>query len=247
MEALKKEQVEELHNYFEDETLAKIDLGNNLQSLQEEMSCKEQVYNQELTKTLARHQVEISEIYRRLAEQYEAKLKQSLQEKREQNAQMKANRDRITRLFQNKTKKLAGRASVVYFELQYAHASLDARNTIIGEFESASAALKIRLGDLEKTLDTERQRHAEERAALEAEVQEFRDYKEENWSEVEVWRYMKRSKETPRQGIKRRHVMLEESQKSSIMNSIFFEKWELMGCELKKMREALTQCNNILS
>jgi lamin B len=114
MEALKKKLVEELHKHLEDETFAKIDLGSIFESLQKEMSLKEQVYNQELTKILARHQVEISEIYGRhtehyeqvhnqeltkilarhqveiseiygrLTEQYEAKLQQSLQKMRDQ-------------------------------------------------------------------------------------------------------------------------------------------------------------------
>jgi lamin B len=95
-------EVEELQNNVEDETLAKIDVGNNLQSLKEQMSFKEQVCSQELTNTFA-HQVEISDISGRLAEQYEAKLQQSLQEMRNHyETQMRAKRNGIVRLFQKK-------------------------------------------------------------------------------------------------------------------------------------------------
>ena len=98
-----RKQVEELRKHLEDETLARIDLENNLQSLREELSFKEQVYNQELTETRTRRQVEISEIDGRLTEQYEAKLQQSLHELRDQyEAQMRANREEIELLYENK-------------------------------------------------------------------------------------------------------------------------------------------------
>ena len=98
-----RKQVEELRKHLEDETLARIDLENNVQSLREELSFKEQVYNQELTETRTRRQVEISEIDGRLTEQYEAKLQQSLQELRDQyEAQMRANREEIEMLYENK-------------------------------------------------------------------------------------------------------------------------------------------------
>ena len=98
-----RKQLEELRKHLEDETLARIDLENNVQSLREELSFKEQVYNQELTETRTRRQVEISEIDGRLTEQYEAKLQQSLQELRDQyEAQMRANRDEIEMLYENK-------------------------------------------------------------------------------------------------------------------------------------------------
>lgn len=98
-----RKQVEELRKHLEDETLARIDLENNVQSLREELQFKEQVYNQELTETRTRRQVEISEIDGRLTEQYEAKLQQSLQELRDQyEAQMRANREEIELLYENK-------------------------------------------------------------------------------------------------------------------------------------------------
>jgi lamin B len=101
-----RKQVEELRKHLEDETLARIDLENNLQSLREELSFKEQVYNQELTETRTRRQVEISEIDGRLTEQYEAKLQQSLQELRDQyEAQMRVNREEIELLYENKVHK----------------------------------------------------------------------------------------------------------------------------------------------
>ncbi|KAJ4447794.1 hypothetical protein ANN_09802, partial [Periplaneta americana] len=178
-----RKQVEELRKHLEDETLARIDLENNVQSLREELSFKEQVYNQELTETRTRRQVEISEIDGRLTEQYEAKLQQSLQDLRDQyEAQMRANREEIEMLYENKIKNLtnqaqrnSGAASIAVDELRQARSRIDAYNSKIGELESANAALLIRVRDLEKLLDVERQRHADERASLEAELQQLRD------------------------------------------------------------------------
>ncbi|KDR19813.1 lamin Dm0-like [Zootermopsis nevadensis] len=178
-----RKQVEDLRKHLEDETLARIDLENNVQSLREELQFKEQVYNQELTETRTRRQVEISEIDGRLTEQYEAKMQQSLHELRDQyEAQMRANRDEIELLYENKIKNLtnqaqrnSGAATVAVDELRQARSRLDAYNSKIGELESSNAALLIRVRDLEKMLDLERQHHAEERAALELELQQLRD------------------------------------------------------------------------
>jgi lamin B len=71
-----------------------------------ELSFKEQVYNQGLTETRTRCQVEISEIDGRLTEQYEAKLQQSLQKLSNQyEAQMRMNREEIELLYENKVRK----------------------------------------------------------------------------------------------------------------------------------------------
>jgi lamin B len=97
-----RKQVEESHKHLEDETLARIDLENNLQSMQEELNFKERVFKQELTEVRAQGQVEINEIDGNLTKQYEAKLQQSLQELREQyEEQMNAHREEFERLYEN--------------------------------------------------------------------------------------------------------------------------------------------------
>ena len=91
-----KKLLDSLRKNLEEETLARVDLENNIQSLKEELTFKDQVFQQELSETRSRRQVEISEIDGRLTEQYEAKLQQSLQELRDQyEGQMRANRDEI--------------------------------------------------------------------------------------------------------------------------------------------------------
>ncbi|KAL6266858.1 hypothetical protein P5V15_003686 [Pogonomyrmex californicus] len=175
--------LDDARKHLEDETLQRIDLENNIQSLKEDISFKDQVYQQELMETRTRRQVEISEIDGRLSEQYEAKLQQSLQELREQyEAQMRANREEIELLYENKIKNLAshaqrnsGVASMATEELRQIRSRNEELNARISELEAAINALNMRNRDLENLRENERAHHAESLAALEAELTRMRE------------------------------------------------------------------------
>ncbi|XP_015125805.1 lamin Dm0 isoform X1 [Diachasma alloeum] len=178
-----KALLDDARKHLEEETLQRIDLENNIQSLREDISFKDQVFQQELTETRTRRQVEISEIDGRLAEQYEAKLQQSLQELRDQyEGQMRANREEIELLYENKIKNLtshaqrnSGAATLAVEELRQTRTRIDGLNQRISELESANNALNARIRDLENIRESERARHAEGLAALEAELSRMRD------------------------------------------------------------------------
>lgn len=171
-----KKQLSDLRKALEQETLARVDLENNIQSLREELTFKDQVYEQELTETRTRRQIEISEIDGQLSQQYEAKLQQSLQELRDQyEGQMRANRLDIEQLYEGKLKALQSlvtnnckTASGAQEELRITRSRIDTLNARIGELEAQNLALNNRLED-------ERRLHATERAALEAELARWRD------------------------------------------------------------------------
>ncbi|XP_073826326.1 lamin [Musca autumnalis] len=178
-----RKQLDEARKHLEDETLARVDLENNIQSLREELTFKDQIHSQEINETRSRRQVEISEIDGRLSEQYEAKLQQSLQELREQyEGQMRANRDEIEMLYEQKIKSLqaaanrnSGAASSAIEELRSTRTRIDSLNSRISELESTNASLNARIRDLEQLLDNERTRHVSDIAGLEAELQRLRD------------------------------------------------------------------------
>ncbi|XP_067624949.1 lamin Dm0 [Eurosta solidaginis] len=178
-----RQQLDEARKLLEDETLARVDLENNIQSLREELTFKDQIHIQEMNETRSRRQVEISEIDGRLVEQYEAKLQQSLQELRDQyESQMRANRDEIELLYEQKMKNLqsaanrnSNAAANAIEELRTTRTRIDALNSRIGELESTNAALTGRLRELEQLLDRERARHNADIANLEAELQRLRD------------------------------------------------------------------------
>uniref|UniRef100_A0A182F2L3 LTD domain-containing protein n=1 Tax=Anopheles albimanus TaxID=7167 RepID=A0A182F2L3_ANOAL len=95
---------------YEHETLVRVDLENNIQSLREELTFKEQVHSQELNESKLRRQSEISEMDGYLMEQYETKLQQTLQELRDQyEHQLRINREEMAGLFEGRIHSLEER------------------------------------------------------------------------------------------------------------------------------------------
>lgn len=178
-----RKMLEALRKNLEEETLARVDLENNIQSLKEELTFKDQVFQQELSESRSRRQVEISEIDGRLNEQYEAKLQQSLQELRDQyEAQMRNNREEIEGLYENKIKGLQAQiarannsSSAVHEELLLARSRADSLNSRISDLEGANASLNARIRDLESVLDSERARFHRDLQVMEAELQRMRE------------------------------------------------------------------------
>lgn len=178
-----RRQLEDLRKQLEAETLARVDLENQNQSLREELSFKDQIHGQELTETRSRRQIEISEIDGRLSKQYEDKLQQSLQELREQyESQMRTNREEIELLYDNEIKNLqaaANRAADASAhateEVRLMRTKIDSLNGKIQDLESTNSALNAKIRELENLLDSERARHSKYIASLEAELQRMRD------------------------------------------------------------------------
>lgn len=142
-----------------------------------------QVFQQQLTETRTRRQVEISEIDGRLAEQYEAKLHQALQDLRDQyETQMANNRQEIELLYENKIKNLqtaanrnSGAASAALDEIRIIRSKNETLSAKISELEGQNSHLRDRVRDLEKNLENERLRHAEDLALLENELARIRE------------------------------------------------------------------------
>lgn len=178
-----RKQLEEARKNLEDETLARVDLENNIQSLREELTFKDQIHLQEINETRSRRQVEISEIDGRLSEQYEVKLQQSLQELRDQyQTQMRINRDDIELMYEQKIKNLQAAANrnngVVanaMEEVKESRSRIENLNVRINELENSNGTLASRIRDLEKMLDNERARHEAEIHNSEIEIQRMRE------------------------------------------------------------------------
>lgn len=178
-----KKMLEALRKNLEEETLARVDLENNIQSLKEELTFKDQVFQQELSETRSRRQIEISEIDGRLNEQYEAKLQQSLQELRDQyEAQMRGNREEVEGLYENKIKSLQAQisrnsnaATAVHEELRISRLRADGLSGKISDLEASNSALSSRIRDLESILEGERSRFQKEIQAMEAELGRIRE------------------------------------------------------------------------
>lgn len=182
VEKLKK-MCDALRKNLEEETLARVDLENNIQSLKEELTFKDQVFQQELSETRTRRQVEISEIDGRLTEQYEAKLQHSLQDLRDQyEAQMRGNREEIEGLYENKIKGLQAQinrsnssSSAIHEELRIARSRADGLNGKISDLEGTNAALSARIREMEVLMEAERARFHRDLQSIEAELTRLRE------------------------------------------------------------------------
>ncbi|XP_066153692.1 lamin Dm0-like [Euwallacea fornicatus] len=177
-----KKLLDEHRKQLEEESLARVEVENSNQSLREELSFKDQIYQQQLTETRTRRQIEISEIDGQLAEQYEAKLQQALQDLRDQyENQMANNRAEIELLYENKIKNLEGAANRhsqaannALDEARLVRTRIDTLTNRVTQLENENSALVARARDLEKLLENARLRHAEAEAALEADLSRLR-------------------------------------------------------------------------
>ncbi|KAI4476053.1 hypothetical protein M0804_013909 [Polistes exclamans] len=138
-------------HHLEEETLQRVRFIYHIQG---SVSKKIKFMNRNLPKCVRGDRyVEISEIDGRLAEQYEAKLQQSLQELRDQyEAQMRANREEIAMLYENKIKNLTSHAqcksdaaSTTIKELRQMRPGIDILKQRINEFEASINALNARI------------------------------------------------------------------------------------------------------
>ena len=73
-----KDKFEDCKRNLEDETLKRVDLQNQLMSLEENLKFENQMLEKQLNETRVRKQMEISELDGRLSQDYERKLEQSL-------------------------------------------------------------------------------------------------------------------------------------------------------------------------
>ncbi|KAM8717209.1 hypothetical protein ACLKA7_003989 [Drosophila subpalustris] len=182
LERLRK-QLDDSRKNLEQETLARVDLENNIQSLREELSLKDQVHVQEINESRRIRQTEYSEIDGRLSSEYEAKLQQSLHELRSQyEEQMRNNREDIESLYEAKIRSLQDAASRTHNsthksieELRNSRIRIDGLNAKINDLESINTALNARIRELEQQLDNERERHGNDMALLEKELHRLRE------------------------------------------------------------------------
>jgi len=179
---------------LEDETLKRVDLQNQLLSVEEHLKFENQMLEQRLNETRVRKQMEISEIDGRLTEKYETKMQQSLAELRETyDKQTKENQDEFSKVYDDKIKNLqlaldkekvnkAGREQEVR-EMITKVSALTSRNV---ELEGSNASLQKRMAELQAEMDDLSARMRAEMAAKDAEVKNkddqmdamTKDYKE---------------------------------------------------------------------
>ncbi|XP_066947890.1 lamin Dm0-like isoform X1 [Macrobrachium rosenbergii] len=176
-------QLSEAKAQLESETLMRVDLENRCQSLREELQFKQQVYEQEITESKKRRQVEMSEIDGRLQVEYEAKLQEALKELREQyEEQLKNNRTEVEYLYETKIDELnrreaqtAGDSDALSASLREARSKVQELTSRLTYLESNNNTLEKRVEDLENQLESERDSHETEIFGLKEEITRLRN------------------------------------------------------------------------
>lgn len=168
----------DIRKQLEDELLTRVEIENALQTAKEELAFKEQMHKQQLIETRTKRQVEISEIDGRLSQEYEDKLYASLQEIREQyEADLRNSREEIKLLYEDKLRSLGNQlarnsnaAGIALDEMRQMTTRIDSLNAKISDLEGQNSELGHRVRDLEKLLETERNRFIAEYTRLEDEI-----------------------------------------------------------------------------
>ncbi|XP_014250523.1 lamin Dm0 [Cimex lectularius] len=176
-------QLAESKKQVEEETLSRIDMENTLQSMREELAFKEQIHQQQLVECRTKKQVEISELDGRLAQEYEEKLYQSLQDIREQyEIDLENNKEQIKVMCEEKVRSLSSQltrntnaASMAIEEMRQTQLRVETLNKKMAELEAEKNLANQRVRDLEKQLENAKGQYIEEFGKYDLEITRLRE------------------------------------------------------------------------
>lgn len=180
-----KQDIERMHRTlahlkksFQDETVARVDLENRMQSVQEDAAFKSQLYQQELSESHSHSRVVVEEVDYRLQEEYDSRLMEALQQIREENedniSRMRAETEAVFERKYGEMKEEVSRKDGFEEKYMYEMRSLKMRaeeqldenlrlNKLKNDYES-----KIRM--LENEVKIEKDAHQASIQALEAKI-----------------------------------------------------------------------------
>uniref|UniRef100_A0A061QHX5 Putative lamin dm0 n=1 Tax=Cupiennius salei TaxID=6928 RepID=A0A061QHX5_CUPSA len=158
-------ELQDKKRQLESELLEKVDLKNHLQSLKEELSFRESIYEKELSESRVMKTTEISELDRSYRDNYEQKLAETLRDLRDQyESEMRLNKEEIISLYENKLTDLQSQLTHKLRssqgkeeEMRSVKTKIDQMSSKMSELESLNESLKSRIKDLEAMLEQERE------------------------------------------------------------------------------------------
>jgi len=171
-------KLEDAKQNLEDETLKRIDLQNQLQTQQEEMKFENNMLEQQLNETRVRKQIEISEIDGQLQDQYDERLKNSLQELRDAyEVQMAENKVGFTAVYDKKIADLNAKvgeeraaASAALQETKEMRTKVEGMTTRVRELEAVNSSLQRRIQEIQDRMDEMAVNHRAEMAKKDNEL-----------------------------------------------------------------------------
>jgi len=168
---------------LEDETLKRIDLQNQLQTMQEEHKFESSMLEQQLNETRTRKQIEIEEVDGKAQERYEQKLQSSLQELRDAyEGQLAENKAGFGAVYDKKIQDLQGKlaaergsAAGAIQEMKEMSTRVEGMSSRVRELEVNNHALQARLKELQDQIESQGRQHRADMAKKDHEIDFLND------------------------------------------------------------------------
>nr|XP_033812484.1 lamin-B2 [Geotrypetes seraphini] len=178
---------------LEKETLARVDLENRCQSLQEELEFRKNIFEEESRETRKRHERRLVEVDTGHHYEYESKLAQALEELRSQHdEQVKMYKTELEQTYQAKLNnaKLTSdhndkAASAAREELKEARMRIESLSYQLSGLQKQASAAEDRIRELEEMMAIERNKYHKMLDAKEKEMAEMRDQMQQQLNEYQ--------------------------------------------------------------
>ncbi|NP_001080947.1 lamin B2 S homeolog [Xenopus laevis] len=178
---------------LEKETLMRIDFENRIQSLQEEMDFRKNIYEEESRETRNRHERRIVEVDRGHHYDYESKLAQALDELRKQHdEQVKMYKEELEQTYQAKLDNIKRSsdhndkaANTAREELTEARMRIETLSYQLSGLQKQANAAEERIRALEELLSSDRDKYRKLLDSKEREMAEMRDQMQQQLTEYQ--------------------------------------------------------------
>ncbi|XP_030076170.1 lamin-B2 isoform X2 [Microcaecilia unicolor] len=178
---------------LEKETLARVDLENRCQSLQEELEFRKNIFEEESRETRKRHERRLVEVDTGRQYEYDSKLAQALEELRNQHdEQVKMYKTELEQTYQAKLNnaKLTSdhndkAASAAREELKEARMRIESLSYQLSGLQKQASAAEDRIRELEEMMAIERNKYHKMLDAKEKEMAEMRDQMQQQLNEYQ--------------------------------------------------------------
>ncbi|XP_068814098.1 lamin-B3 isoform X2 [Struthio camelus] len=173
-----KLSLEDTKKHLHSEMLRRVDLENQMKTLQEQMTFQKRLHEDELKETKRVHESRIAEIESGRQREFESKLSDALQGLRKQHEeQIQGYKEELERTFSAKVENAqlsAARnsdfANAAREELMETKLRVDTLTSQVNQYQSQNAALENRIRELQETLDYDRDLHRRRMAEKEKEM-----------------------------------------------------------------------------